>query len=79
MDSGCFDYDHLCITTTLRGVLNFNLTVKVLKEGVHSGSGSGIIPDSFRILRNLLEQFEDSKTGRVLDEFYVNIPSDKYH
>ena len=45
----------MCLTTTLRGVLNFNLKVTVLEEGVHSGTGSGIIPDSFRILRNLLE------------------------
>lgn len=28
-----------------------NLKVKVLEEGVHSGDGSGIIPDSFRLVR----------------------------
>jgi hypothetical protein len=39
------------------------LRVKILNEGVHSGSGSGIVPSSFRILRNLLERIEDSKTG----------------
>jgi hypothetical protein len=27
------------------------VTVKVLKEGVHSGDASGIVPSSFRILR----------------------------
>jgi len=27
------------------------LKVKVLKEGVHSGEASGIVPSSFRIMR----------------------------
>jgi len=27
------------------------VTVKVLKEGVHSGDASGIVPSSFRIFR----------------------------
>jgi acetylornithine deacetylase/succinyl-diaminopimelate desuccinylase-like protein len=28
-----------------------NLKVKVLKEGVHSGEASGIVPSTFRIIR----------------------------
>lgn len=63
LDSGCIDYEHMCLTTTLRGVLNFSIKVSVTKEGVHSGMGSGIIPDTFRIGRELIERFENSKTG----------------
>lgn len=55
LDSGTVDYDHFCLTTSLRGVVNFGLKVTVSEEGVHSGSSSGILPDSFRIARNLLE------------------------
>lgn len=78
LDSGCCDYEHMCLTTTLRGCYNFQLRLDVGKEGVHSGSSSGILPDSFRILRELLEQFENSKTGKLPSDLYVNIPSDKY-
>lgn len=78
LDSGCCDYEHMCLTTTLRGVYNFALKVEVSTEGVHSGSSSGILPDSFRILRDVIDQFECSKTGRLPSDLYVNIPSDKY-
>ena len=78
LDSGCCDYEHLCLTTTLRGVCNFSLKCSLTKEGVHSGSSSGIIPDSFRVLKELIDRFEDPKTGRLPTDLYVNVPSDKY-
>jgi acetylornithine deacetylase/succinyl-diaminopimelate desuccinylase-like protein len=75
LDSGCGDYDHLWATTSLRGVLSGTLTVEVLREGVHSGAASGIVPSSFRILRQLLDRIEDARTGEVLvRECHVEIP-----
>ena len=56
MDSGCVDYDTLWLTTSLRGVSSIDLTVECLDESVHSGSGSGIAPDSFTIMRELLDR-----------------------
>ena len=44
------------------------LTVQVLEEGVHSGDASGIVPSSFRMLRQLLSRIEDEDTGAVLLE-----------
>ena len=64
LDSGCGDYEHLWATTSLRGVTAGNLKVEVLTEGVHSGAASGIVPSSFRILRQLLGRLEDERTGR---------------
>lgn len=66
------------MTTSLRGAALFTLNVEVLSEGVHSGDASGIVPDSFRIARDLLNRIEDSKTGIVSKEFTVNIPSNRY-
>ena len=43
-----------------------NLQVNVLREGVHSGDASGIVPSSFRIMRQVLDRLEDSATGRLL-------------
>lgn len=53
LDSGCYDYDHWYITSTLRGCTIFELSVEVMKTGVHSGSAGGIIPDTTRIARLL--------------------------
>jgi acetylornithine deacetylase/succinyl-diaminopimelate desuccinylase-like protein len=63
LDSGTVDYEHMSLTSTLRGNMVVNLNVSVSTEGVHSGDASGIIPSSFRILRNLMDRIEDSKTG----------------
>jgi acetylornithine deacetylase/succinyl-diaminopimelate desuccinylase-like protein len=52
--------------------------VKVLEEGVHSGDASGIVPSSFRILRNILSRLEDAATGRIVPkELYVDIPAQR--
>jgi acetylornithine deacetylase/succinyl-diaminopimelate desuccinylase-like protein len=74
LDSGCGNYDQLWCTTSLRGLAGGTLKVEVLTEGIHSGN-SGIVPDSFRIARQLLNRIEDEKTGRILvPEYHVPIP-----
>jgi len=78
LDSGAADYERLWCTTSLRGMVIGNLHVEVLREGVHSGEASGIVPSSFRILRLLLDRLEDAKTGRILPEWlYVQIPEQR--
>jgi acetylornithine deacetylase/succinyl-diaminopimelate desuccinylase-like protein len=77
LDSGAQDYDRLWVTTSLRGNLIIDVTVDVLTEGVHSGAGTGIAPDSFMILRNILDRIEDSKTGKVNEVFHVEIPQQR--
>lgn len=75
LDSGCGNYDQLWMTTSLRGSIVGNLTVEVLTEGVHSGDASGIVPSSFRILRQVLERLEDAKTGEILPKWlHVEVP-----
>ena len=78
LDSGAGDWDHLWLTTSLRGLVIGNLNVQVSEQGVHSGDAGGIIPSSFRIARALLERIEDSSTGEVLlPEFHVAIPQQR--
>ncbi len=75
LDSGCGNYEQLWLTTSLRGMVIGTLTVRVLTEGVHSGAASGIVPSSFRILRQLLSRIEDPETGAMkLPELMVEIP-----
>jgi acetylornithine deacetylase/succinyl-diaminopimelate desuccinylase-like protein len=78
LDSGCGNYDQLWCTTSLRGMAGGNLSVNVLTEGVHSGDASGIVPSSFRIIRQLLSRIEDETTGRILiDDMHVEIPEER--
>ncbi len=66
LDSGCATYDTLWLTTSLRGMVGGTLEVKIVEEGLHSGSVSGVVPSSFRIGRTLLDRVERSDTGQVL-------------
>jgi len=78
LDSGAGNYDQLWLTTSLRGMVSGVLKVEILTEGVHSGDSSGLVPSSFRILRQVLDRLEDSKTGRLLPEsFHCEIPGDR--
>ncbi len=59
-------------------LVNGSLTVRVLDEGVHSGDASGIVPSSFRILRQLLSRLENEATGEILPEgLHMQIPADR--
>ncbi|MCD7099357.1 M20 family metallopeptidase [Stenotrophomonas sp. MMGLT7] len=78
LDSGCGNYEQLWCTTSLRGLTGGNLTVKVLTEGVHSGDASGIVPSSFRLLRQLLSRIEDEASGRILlEDLHVEVPAER--
>jgi acetylornithine deacetylase/succinyl-diaminopimelate desuccinylase-like protein len=75
LDSGCGTYDQLWSTTSLRGLAGGVLKVEILSEGVHSGSATGVVPSTFRIIRQLLSRIEDEQTGKVLlPELHVDIP-----
>lgn len=78
LDSGCGNYEQLWTTTSLRGMMAGDLTVEVLREGVHSGSASGIVPSSFRVVRQLLSRLEDPETGRIVPEWlHAEIPPNR--
>jgi len=78
LDSGCLDDRRLWVTTSLRGLAGGVLRVDVLREGVHSGEASGVVPSTFRVIRQLLDRVEDATTGRVLlPRLHVDIPPDR--
>lgn len=78
LDSGTGNYDQFWLTTSLRGLIGCTLRVDILKEGIHSGGGSGIVPSSFRIARKILSRLEDENTGVIKpNEFSVSIPNER--
>jgi len=83
LDSGCGNYDQLWCTTSLRGMVTGFLRVDVLEApggegavgGVHSGDAGGVVPSTFRILRQVLDRLEDPETGAIrLDALHAPIP-----
>lgn len=75
LDSGCATYDHLWVTSSLRGMCSGVLRVEALREGVHSGDAGGLVADTFRVVRTLLDRVEDAATGEILlREAYAPIP-----
>ncbi len=78
LDSGAGNYDQLWVTTSLRGMAAGTLRVDILREGVHSGYASGIVPSSFRIARQLLSRVENHVTGEILlAELQADVPEQR--
>ncbi len=47
------------------------------KIGYHSGMTGGIIPETFRVARILLNRLDDPDTGVVCKELFVDTPATK--
>ena len=78
LDVAAGDYKKLWLTSALRGIVKATLTVKVLNEPVHSGTASGMIPSSFRVMRQLLSRLEDPITGKILlKSCHTKIPTEQ--
>jgi acetylornithine deacetylase/succinyl-diaminopimelate desuccinylase-like protein len=74
LDASCGNYDQLWTATSLRGLVSGELSVEVLAEGIHSGA-TGIVPSSFRIVRQLLSRLEDEGSGEIRPrDLHVEIP-----
>ena len=78
LDSAAGDYERLWITSSFRGIVAATLRVKVLNHGMHSGSASGIVPESFMIARELMNRIEKSASGEISDPaFNCDIPQER--
>jgi len=77
LDSGINYYQRMWVTASLRGFVSGRLSVSLLAQGIHSGA-SGRVASSFRIMRELLDRVEDSRTGEILiRELHTRIPGER--
>ena len=75
LDSGAGNYEQFWTTVSLRGLVSCELRVDVLTEGIHSGSASGLVPSSFRIVRQLISRIENETSGEIkVDALHTQIP-----
>jgi acetylornithine deacetylase/succinyl-diaminopimelate desuccinylase-like protein len=78
LDATCEDWSTMWLTTSLRGICMGTVEVGLLKTGLHSGFGSGIVPDAFRVARMLLARVEDPETGKIkLPELGTKVPVER--
>lgn len=77
MDSGAFNYEQLWMTSSLRGIVILDVKIEVGKAGYHSGEVGGIVPETFRVLRQLLDRMDNSETGEVMAELQCDAPNYK--
>jgi acetylornithine deacetylase/succinyl-diaminopimelate desuccinylase-like protein len=73
LDSETPAADTFCSTSSLRGIINFDLKVEAFKDNIHSGA-SGIFADTFTVATDLIRRLEDKETYLMKDEYQVDIP-----
>lgn len=75
LDNHCGDYEHVWLSTSVRGVISGTLRVQSMHYGVHSGTYSGMVPDPFAIAQALVARLHDPITGFVkIFSCYADIP-----
>lgn len=78
LDSGAGNYQQLWMTTSLRGNIVGELSVELLREGVHSGLATGVVADGFRVAKQLISRVEDEITGNIkMPEMHCDIPAER--
>ena len=73
LDSETPDAQTFASTSSLRGIINFDLKVEAFKDNIHSGN-SGVFADTFTVATDLISRLEDKKTYLMNEEFQVEIP-----
>lgn len=78
LDAECGNYSQLWCTSSLRGNITGSLRVEMLREGVHSGMGTGIAATPWRVAQQLLSRLEDPVNGDILlPELQCDIPRER--
>ena len=78
LDAECGNYSQLWCTSSLRGNLTGVLEVGLLREGAHSGMGTGISATPWRVAQQLLARIEDPLNGDIrLPELQCDIPRER--
>jgi acetylornithine deacetylase/succinyl-diaminopimelate desuccinylase-like protein len=83
-DSGNWDIGQPALTTSLRGLVNLFVEVKVLKSAVHSGTFGGAVPDALTTLSRLLSTLHDDDGEVAVDGLVgregasVDYPEDRF-
>lgn len=76
LDSVAFTEETLTITSSLRGIVAFDVSAKIAENHMHSGMAGGVAPNPYHILNCALMRVQDFRTQEVKDEFQLSeVPS----
>lgn len=73
-DSGNWDVSTPALTTSLRGNVTFQLSVKTLDHALHSGMFGGLVPDAFMALAQLVTSFYSESGAVSVDGLLAHSP-----
>ena len=71
-DSGNIKIGEPTITTSLRGLVDATIKVKIPIQPVHSGVGGGIVPDAMMVLSRVLASFHDEEGNLQINGLNVD-------
>ncbi|HEV8570186.1 MAG TPA: dipeptidase [Actinoplanes sp.] len=83
-DSGNWDIGRPALTTSLRGLVNCFVEVRVLDNAVHSGMFGGAVPDALTVLSRLIATLHDENGDVAVDGLVgregasVDYPQDRF-
>jgi acetylornithine deacetylase/succinyl-diaminopimelate desuccinylase-like protein len=75
-DSGNWDIGVPALTTSLRGLVRLDVTVRTLTHAVHSGMWGGLVPDSLMTLSRLIASCHDDQGNVVIEGLYAGPASE---
>ena len=70
-DSGNWDIGEPALTTSLRGLVDCNVSVRTLEHGVHSGMWGGVAPDAVTVMVRLLATLHDDEGNVAIDGLHT--------
>jgi acetylornithine deacetylase/succinyl-diaminopimelate desuccinylase-like protein len=75
-DSSNWDIGVPALTTSLRGLVRVDVSVRTLTHAVHSGMWGGLVPDALMTLTRLLSTLYDEQGGLVVDGLHAGPAAD---
>lgn len=75
-DSGNWDIGVPALTTSLRGLVRVDVTVRTLTHAVHSGMWGGVAPDAIMALARLVDSLYDADGALAVEDLHAGPAAD---